>query len=503
MANREWWRGAVIYQIDPRGFSDGDGDGVGDLPGLLRRLPYIRALGVDAVWVGPFYASGGADGGYDVSDHRAVDARMGTQRDVDAVVERAHDLGLKVIVDQVWSHTSDTHPWFGQSRAGRDGTRADWFVWADAAADGGPPNGWRAVSGGPAWTWDAGRGQYYLHRLRAGAPSLNLRHPHVVEAMCEVAHAWLYRGVDGLRFGAVDCWLHDPSLRDDAAPADASALLGRVRGLLDAYPGVCGWGGIAARRGGRMSDFGGLHMVSPRPPASLEPAALRALLEEAAGAGAVGAGAESWPCWAFGGRDVARLASRLGRGDAAAARMAMALQMTLRGSACVDQGDELGLPEPAGSGGGRTPMPWVHDMPHAGFTRGTPVVAVADEHGPLAADVQEADPDSMLHAYRRFIRWRGAQRVLRVGGMRSLALQAPLIGFERFADGEHLLAVFNPTPEPAVCDLSDYESLALETDAGFDMSMSGSVACLPGYGAAFVYAVPARAWQEEAAVSFA
>src|SRR5690242_6085480 len=195
----EWWRGAAIYQIYPRSFADSNGDGIGDLPGITQHLDYVASLGVDAIWLSPFFTSPMADFGYDVADYRDVDRIFGTLADFDALVERAHALDLKVIIDQVWSHSSDQHPWFADSRSSRAAKHADWYVWADAKPDGSPPSNWQSVFGGPAWTWDARRGQYYLHNFLKQQPQLNVRNPAVQDELLDTARFWLDRGVDGFR----------------------------------------------------------------------------------------------------------------------------------------------------------------------------------------------------------------------------------------------------------------------------------------------------------------
>ena len=215
----EWWRGAAIYQIYPRSFVDSNGDGIGDLPGITERLDYVASLGADAIWLSPFFTSPMRDFGYDVADYCDVDPVFGTLADFDALVERAHALNLRVIIDQVYSHSSDQHPWFQQSCSSHQNPRADWYVWADAKPDGSPPNNWQSVFGGPAWQWDARRQQYYLHNFLAEQPDLNLHDPAVQDALLDVARFWLDRGVDGFRIDAINFAMHDPDLRDNPPAA--------------------------------------------------------------------------------------------------------------------------------------------------------------------------------------------------------------------------------------------------------------------------------------------
>ncbi len=259
MSAHPWWQGAAIYQIYLRSFADTNGDGVGDLPGVTAHLDHVARLGVDAIWLSPFYRSPQADFGYDVADYREVDPLFGSLADFDALVVRARALGLKVIVDQPWSHTSDHHPWFAASRAARCGPHADWYVWGDARPDGSPPNNWQSVFGGPAWTWDARRRQYYLHNFLSAQPQLNAHLPAVQEALLDIARFWLDRGVDGFRLDAINFLMHDPALTDNPpAPDDGRprlrpfdfqlhrfnqshaaipAFLERLRALTDARPG--------------------------------------------------------------------------------------------------------------------------------------------------------------------------------------------------------------------------------------------------------------------------
>ena len=215
----EWWRGAVIYQIYPRSFLDTNGDGIGDLPGITEQLEYVADLGVDAIWVSPFFTSPMKDFGYDVADYRDIDPMFGTLADFDRMLAKAHRLGLKVIIDQVYSHSSDMHPWFTESRHSRDNPKADWYVWADPKADGTPPNNWLAIFGGPAWDWDTRRRQYYLHNFLKEQPDLNFHSSEVQDAILDTDTAafWLDRGVDGFRLDVANFFMQDPLLRGQSA----------------------------------------------------------------------------------------------------------------------------------------------------------------------------------------------------------------------------------------------------------------------------------------------
>lgn len=487
-----WWRGATIYQIYPRSFADSNGDGIGDLAGITAHLPYVASLGVDAIWLSPFFTSPMKDFGYDVADYRDVDPIFGTLADFDALVAEAHKLDLKVLIDQVYSHTSDEHAWFMQSRASRDNTYADWYVWADARPDGSPPNNWQSVFGGPAWTWDARRGQYYMHNFLREQPQLNVHNPVVQQALLDIAAFWLDRGVDGFRLDALNFSMHDRSLRDNppAPPGprtrpfdfqlhvhnqsqpEIPAFIARLRALTDQYQGrhtLAEVGGADAEREMKLFTAGDTHLNSAYGfnflyAKTLTPALVRDAVD--AWPDEEGTG---WPSWAFSNHDAPRAISRWAAPEhqAALARMAMLLFVCLRGNVIVWQGEELGLtqvdipferlqdpeaianwPLTLSRDGARTPMPWQADAPHAGFSRSEPWLPLGRDHAALAIDRQEADPGSMLHFTRRMIALRQSQPALRTGAMRVLAATDALLVFSREAEDSTLLCAFNFTPQP-------------------------------------------------------
>lgn len=545
MQNKDWWADAVIYQIYPRSFYDSNGDGIGDLAGVTAKLAYVASLGVDAIWLSPFFVSPMRDFGYDVADHCDVDPVFGTLADFDALLARAHALGLKVIVDLVCGHTSDQHPWFRESRAGRDNARQDWYVWADAKPDGTPPNNWLSVFGGAAWAWEPRRRQYYLHHFLASQPSLNLRHPRVVEALVDAARFWLARGVDGFRLDAIDFLLHDAALRDnpprppvgglpakpfglqhhlyDMMQPEMPELLMRLRALADRQGGVVLLGEMSSQDGAyeRIERYtnheAGLHLAYTLRPMRGSDAggALRRALGEITRAGK-GDGV----CWAFSNHDVERVASRWNPGampgtppDRACIRMLMALLLSQRGAICVYQGEELGLPEAAlefehlrdpfgiayypefrGRDGSRTPMPWDSAAEHAGFTAGEPWLPVPANHRVASVATQEDDGGSLLAAWRRLIAWRRAHPALRQGALDLLDLPVPLIGFVRSCAAETLLLVFNPSDRPVRLRLADIAGPVLPLDDhGFEMLIEGDVAVLPPFGALLAELEPAEA----------
>jgi alpha-glucosidase len=494
-ARLEWWRGAVLYQVYPRSFADANDDGVGDLAGITARLDHIAYLGVDGVWLSPFFTSPMKDFGYDVSDYRDVDPIFGTLADFDRLVARAHELGLKIIIDQVYSHTSDEHPWFVESRTSRTGPRADWYVWADARPDGSPPSNWQSVFGGPAWTWDARRHQYYMHNFLKEQPQLNVRNPEVQAALIDAMRFWLDRGVDGFRLDAINFAIHDPALTDNppvetngkrTRPFDFQQhihnqsqpeiphFLARLRALCDDYGRATGVdrflvaevGGERANEEMKQYTAGDALLHSAYGFLYLYADALTTELVDRGPAMWPGEDGEGWPSWTFSNHDAPRAVSRWaeGRDEQAMAAMCMLLLVCLRGNVFVYQGEELGLPqahvpydrlvdpeaianwpETLGRDGARTPMPWRANQTNAGFSSVEPWLPVDPRHTALAADAQESDPASMLHVTRRLIALRRAWPMLKTGSMRLLPAPSGLLLFERGRDDEAdaMLCAFN------------------------------------------------------------
>ncbi|MES2057053.1 MAG: alpha-glucosidase [Pseudomonadota bacterium] len=491
MATRSlpWWRGAVIYQVYPRSFADSNADGIGDLPGITHHLDHVASLGIDAVWLSPFFTSPMADFGYDVSDYRNVDPVFGTLAQFDVLIAQAHALGLKIIIDQVYSHSSNQHAWFQESRADRTNARADWYVWSDAKADGSPPNNWQSVFGGPAWTWDARRGQYYLHNFLSEQPQLNQHNPAVQDATLEIARFWLDRGVDGFRIDAINFAMHDPALTDNPPATDTGRrtrpfdyqqhrynqsqpeiplLLERVRAVIDSYDGdrftvaeVAGPSPEAEMHAftsgeKRLSSAYGFNFLYAP---ALTPALVRDALAEWPDAPGIG-----WPSWAFENHDAPRALSRWAAPEHhnAFARMKMTLLLCLRGNIFLYQGEELGLtqveiafedlrdpeaianwPLTLSRDGVRTPMPWRADAPHAGFSDARPWLPLGPDHAALAVDRQERDPLSLLHVTRRLIALRHANPALMTGNLTILEASDAILAFERATPEQRLLCVFN------------------------------------------------------------
>jgi alpha-glucosidase len=530
MSGSAWWRGAVIYQIYPRSFLDTDGDGVGDLPGIIERLDYIAGLGVDAIWIAPFFKSPMADFGYDIADYREVDPLFGTMADFERLLARAHGLGLKVMIDQVLSHTSVAHDWFRESRENASNAKADWYVWADARADGTPPNNWLSIFGGVAWRWEPRRRQYFLHNFLSAQPDLNFHNPQVRAAALDNLRFWLDKGVDAFRLDAINFCFHDRELRDNPPkPADQRvgrgfspdnpyayqyhyynntrpenlSFLEELRALVDRYPDTATLGEISSEDSlATMADYTRgrrLHMGY-----SFE------LLGDDFSAGHIRRTVEAleanlsdgWPCWAISNHDVERVLTRWGGAAPSTqlAKLLTALVASLRGSVCIYQGEELGLPEAElkfdqlrdpygiafwpnfkGRDGCRTPMPW-RDDDGAGFSAAKPWLPIPDAHRARAVSRQDAASDSVLNGFRAFMAWRKQIPALRLGDIRFLDVAEPLLAFTRSDAGATVLAVFNlgtaaarmPLPPGAVFK-------ALACPGASNGTLDGASVELPGH----------------------
>ena len=497
MTTANWWRGATTYQIYVRSFaaSGVNSEGVGDLPGITAKLPYVAELGVDAIWLTPFYPSPMRDYGYDVSDYCDVNELFGSMDDFRDLLTEAHRLGLKVLIDQVYNHCSDKHPWFVESRQDTSNAKADWFVWHDAKADGSPPNNWIAIFGGSAWQWCPIRRQYYLHQFLASQPDLNVNNPEVQEHILHSMRFWLELGVDGFRFDTVNFYCQHPAYPDNP-PRDRSvqlshinpvnpysmqeqqynldqpqnlAFLARIRSLMDQYLDRTSVGEI-----GSSNEFAVLSAYT-QGQQHLHTAYIFALLsdrltpkrvaqscqklEEILGSG--------WPTWAFSNHDVMRVLSRQQATDQPrAAQMLMVLLGCLRGSVCIYQGEELGLSEAElelhqlhdpfgiefwptfkGRDGCRTPMPWDNTASDCGFNiKGATTntwLPIPEHHRQLAVSVQEPDADSTLNHNRRWLRWRKHQPALIQGSITITHADDSLLVLKRQHGEQSLTAAFN------------------------------------------------------------
>ena len=509
-----WWRGAVIYQIYPRSFADSNGDGVGDLPGITAKLDYVASLGVDGIWLSPFFRSPMKDFGYDVSDYCDVDPVFGTLADFDALLARAHALGLKVIIDQVYSHTSDEHPWFVESRASTTNPMADWYVWAPAKPDGTPPNNWQASFGGPAWTWGPRRRQYYLHNFLTQQPDLNFHNPEVQTAVLEAARFWLDRGVDGFRLDVVNYFAHDPQLRDnpvsdygrtpartylfqrhlyDKSRPETLDFVERLRALTDQYPDRMMVGEVVdddalARQKDytegehRLHTAYSFHLIDGR---HGEPALFAEALD-------AWRGASGWPSWSIGNHDVPRYPTRLGGPQAGLdqTKALLAALFCLRGTLFLYQGDELGLPQgrvrfedlqdpfaraaftgDAGRDGARTPFPWDGQAPMAGFTTADSAWLPMDPaHADRAVQGQEGDPASLLAFSRAMIALRRSEPALRLGEAEIMGAPEGVLAVRRRRGDDEILCVINLGATPVT-----FSAPGLSTGKVLDIGLKGHV----------------------------
>ena len=523
----EWWRGAVIYQIYPRSFCDTNGDGIGDLNGISEKLEHVASLGVDGIWISPFYKSPMKDFGYDVSDYREVDPMFGTLEDFDRLLETAHDLGLKVIIDQVYSHTSDQHAWFEESRQGRKNRRSDWYVWADAKIEGSPPNNWQSTFACPAWTWDARRQQYYLHNFLPSQPDLNLHSREVQDALLDVGRFWLDRGVDGFRLDAINCGMHDPHLRDNPpAPPECRSetrpafmqmpkynmshgampeVLERIRKVADSYGSIFTVAEVGTPNplatmkdyttgNKRLNSAYGFEFLGTQ---DLTPERVREIL-----GGWPGEDGEGWPAWAFSNHDAPRPVSRWCDGAhlPQRAKLIGMLLLSLRGNIFVYQGEELGLPQGTvpferlrdpeaftnwphtlGRDGARTPMPWEHKHKFGGFSSVEPWLPSQTTHRELAVDLQDTVDESVLNFFRQTIRMRSSSPALRYGTMGFLDAPDGVLAFTRSAEEEVAWCVFNLGDEAvewrAPCTLP----IEIRSAVGIDLTEAGVPLALDGY----------------------
>lgn len=536
--DKDWWRGAVIYQIYPRSYQDSNGDGIGDLKGITARLPHIAALGADAIWISPFFTSPMKDFGYDVSNYTDVDPMFGSLADFDAMIAEAHRLGIRVMIDLVISHTSDKHPWFVESRSSRINARSDWYVWSDPKPDGTPPNNWLSIFGGSAWQWDPTRMQYYMHNFLTSQPDLNMHNPQVQDAVLDATRFWLQRGVDGFRLDTINFYFHDKLLRDNpplaperrnasTAPAvnpynfqdhlydknqpENPEFLRRFRALLEEYPAIAAVGEVGDSQYGleivgqytsgndKMQMCYAFEFLAPEP---LTPR----VIAETQKAFALAA-PEGWACWAFSNHDVVRHVSRWGADVAdrtTFAKLMAAILMTQRGSVCIYQGEELGLteadiafedlqdpygiefwPEFKGRDGCRTPMVWDNLAAQAGFsTAARTWLPIPVEHVLNAVSVQEGREDSVLEQYRRFLAFRRGRPALVKGAVEFHTIGETALAYSRIFGDETVLCAFNMSPEAAALPLPSGDWTALEGH-GFAAEVIDGNIKLPAWGAFF------------------
>jgi alpha-glucosidase len=482
-----WWQKGVIYQIYPRSFMDSNGDGVGDLPGILSRLDYLEWLGVDAIWLSPIYPSPMADFGYDVADYTGIEPLFGTMADFDRLLADVHQRGMKLLLDLVPNHTSDHHAWFLESRSSRDNPKRNWYIWRDPAPGGGPPNNWLSVFGGSAWQWDEQTQQYYLHSFAVEQPELNWRNPEVEAAVFDAIRFWLDKGVDGFRVDVIYYMIKDELFRDNPPNPDFKPgqdpyqsqlqiytynrpevhdIVRRMRKLFDTYEDRVLIGEIYLPYSELMLYYGKNNDEAHLPfnfqlillPWKAE------VIRAAVSAYEAALPMAGWPNWVLGNHDNHRIASRVGREQARVANM---LLLTLRGTPTCYYGDELAVvdvevpPEMVrdvqelgkpGFGLGRdperTPMQW-DSSPNAGFTDGTPWLPMSPDYKNYNVAAERDDPASMLSLCRQLLALRRESPALSVGNYIDVPSDGPdTFSFMREHGDERLLVVLNFSHEP-------------------------------------------------------
>lgn len=487
-----WWKGAIIYQIYIRSFKDSNNDGIGDLRGIIQKLNYIKQLGCEAIWLSPFYKSPMYDFGYDVSDYHLIDPSMGTMKDFEELVKKAHAYNIKIILDMVLNHTSVQHPWFIESKKNRTNKKADWYVWADPAINGDPPNNWISIFGGSAWTFAYERNQYYLHSFFKAQPNLNYYCYDIHKIMLKIIKFWLDKDIDGLRLDAINFLYHDRSFRDNPLRSTPSSeyigkhkgnpyafqyhiydntrpetltFVNQIRQLLDIYPGTISIGEIGsdnsmATAAQYIKGENYLHMAYTGDLLADRFSAyyLRSIIsrmEKLIG--------DKWPCWLFSTHDVPRSLSRFpyARNDNFAVLL-LKLLCSLRGTIIIYQGEELALTEVVlplkkikdqyglnfypyfkGRDGSRTPLPWNTKKPYAGFSNVDPWLPIGRDHFKKAISFQEQSPQSTLNQVREFLFWRKQHPELIYGNIYFLNVKEPILAFYRVYLNVRILCLFN------------------------------------------------------------
>jgi alpha-glucosidase len=487
MQDLKWWQRGVIYQIYPRSFQDSNGDGIGDLPGIIRRLDHVVTLGIEAIWISPIYPSPMADFGYDVTDYCNVAGVFGDLADFDRLVAEAHRRGLRLILDFVPNHTSIEHPWFIESRGSRTNPKRDWYIWREAGAEGALPNNWLSRFGGPAWEWDGRTNQYYYHSFLKEQPDLNWRNPAVKQAMYDVLRFWLGRGVDGFRVDVLWLLIKDDQFRDNpvnpgyfpgesphdrllplytANRPEVHAIVAEMRSVTDTYPDRVLIGEIYLPVEQLVTYYGhdlkGAHLPFNFQllQTAWNAASIAQIIEEYEAALPHGA----WPNWVLGNHDKERIASKIG---SAQARVAAMLLLTLRGTPTIYYGEEIGMkdvsiaPEqvrdPAeknepGLGLGRdperTPMPWDGSL-FAGFSSGEPWLPLGADHARVNVEDLGETRRSILNLYRRLIDLRRDTPVLTHGSIDAVTVQGNILSYERRQGDQRLVIALNLAHEPA------------------------------------------------------
>lgn len=485
--NYHWWQTGIIYQVYPRSFQDSNADGIGDLKGILQRLDYLQWLGVTAIWISPIYPSPMADFGYDISDYTGIYPIFGTMDDFDALLQQAHEKGIKIILDLVPNHSSNEHPWFLESRSSRENPKRGWYIWKDPREDGSEPNNWLSVFGGSAWEWDEKTKQFYYHAFLKEQPDLNWRNPDVQKAMYNVMRFWLDKGVDGFRVDVMWHMIKDSQFRDNPVnpnyheqqatyekllpvystdQPEVHGIVQEMRSVLDQYRNRLMIGEIylpihklityyGPQNNGAQLPFNFMLLTLPWNP--LEIAAAIAEYEGALPQGA-------WPNWVLGNHDQPRITSRIGLQQAKVAAM---LLLTLRGTPTIYYGEEIGMtdvpipPEEVQDPQGlnmpgknlsrdpqRTPMQW-NQSEHAGFSSAKPWLRVSAGYKRVNVDRQKDDYNSHLTLYKRLIELRQSQPSLMTGSYIPVYSDHQAIAYIRESpSATHFLVVLNMSHRP-------------------------------------------------------
>lgn len=512
VTNHLWWQEGIIYQIYPRSFQDSNGDGIGDLPGILTRLDYLNELGITAIWLSPIFPSPMADFGYDIADYQDISPLFGTLSDFDELIAAVHSRGMKLMLDLVPNHTSDQHPWFLESSSSRDNPKRDWYIWQDARPDGSVPNNWLSMFGGNAWEWDEPTQQYYYHAFLKEQPDLNWRNPEVQEAMLNVMRFWLDKGVDGFRVDVMWHMIKDKMLRDNPVnpnyqphmatyeqllpvystdQPEVHDVVTQMRHVLDSYPERMMIGEIYLPLHQLVAYYGvdgkGAHLPFNFQLLTLpwEARQIAAAVDQYEGVLPV----NGWPNWVLGNHDQPRITSRVGKEQA---RVAALLLLTLRGTPTVYYGDEIGMrdvpipfeevQDPQGLNmpdknlsrdPSRTPMQW-NTSPNAGFTEGKPWLRLARDFARENVERQEEDTYSMLTLYRRLIKLRQQEPSLRVGDYVPVYSDVQLIAYIRQLEGHpRFLILLNLSHRPGYFNTKD-SSLAGVVDVATSPDWEGT-----------------------------
>ncbi len=524
----DWWKRGVFYQVYPRSFADSNGDGVGDIPGITSKLDYLADLGIEGLWLSPVYQSPMRDFGYDISDYRGIDPMFGTMADFDTLLREAHDRGIRIVMDGVFNHTSDQHPWFIESRSSRDSPRREWYIWRDGKGRK-SPNNWQAVFGGRAWQWDERTSQYYLHLFIKEMPDLNWRSPALKSAVFDEIRFWLDRGVDGFRLDVVNLFVKDALFRDnpftlgrqpraydmqkhiyEANQPETHGVLRELRALLDSYSERVSVGEVMVTESGDAKlaatflgsgtdelhlsfDFTLLHTP-------WDPRRMARVMEE----WYLAVPRDGWPALVLSNHDVRRSASRYGaRNRPERARLLALLLLTLRGTPFIYYGEEIGMvdgpvprrmmKDPVGlrywplNGGRdpfRTPMQWTADR-NAGFTTGEPWLPIPGSHAETNVESERKDPRSLLSFYKALIRLRRDKETLSTGDWVALKRgEEGVIGYERRSSGETVAVWANLTGEPksVAVDPSRYGRTLLSTHESASSPEKGALSLQPWEG---------------------